>query len=54
MEERRVQKADPGLLHAARDLKDGVAVAAQSIDSRAARGKLDALVALSRRLAEET
>jgi len=37
-----------------RDLKDGVAVAAQSIDSRAARGKLDALVALSRRLAEET
>src|SRR5439155_1194063 len=38
----------------ARDLKDGVAVAAQSIDSRAARGKLDALVALSRRLAEET
>src|SRR5437870_5734962 len=38
----------------ARDLKDGVAVAAQSIDSSAARGKLDALVALSRRLAEET
>src|SRR2546426_310903 len=38
----------------ARDLKDGVAVAAQAIDSRAARGKLDALVALSRRLAEET
>jgi len=37
-----------------RDLKDGVAVAAQSIDSSAARGKLDALVALSRRLAEET
>ncbi|HZF03014.1 MAG TPA: anthranilate phosphoribosyltransferase [Patescibacteria group bacterium] len=36
----------------ARDLKDGVAVAAQSIDSGAARGKLDALVALSRRLAE--
>jgi len=36
----------------ARDLKEGAAVAAQSIDSRAARGKLDALVALSRRLAE--
>src|SRR5438874_546265 len=35
----------------ARDLKDGVAVAAQSIDSGAARGKLDALVTLSRRLA---
>src|SRR5467141_1350459 len=38
----------------ARDLKDGVAVAAQSIDSRAARGKLDALIALSRRLAGES
>jgi anthranilate phosphoribosyltransferase len=36
----------------ARDLKDGAAVAAQSIDSRAARSKLDALVALTRRLAE--
>ena len=36
----------------ARDLKDGAAVAAQSIDSRAARGKLDALVALTRQLAE--
>jgi len=35
----------------ARDLKDGVAVAAQSIDSGGARGKLDALVTLSRRLA---
>jgi anthranilate phosphoribosyltransferase len=35
----------------ARDLKEGVAVAAQSIDSRAARGKLDALIALSQRLA---
>ena len=35
----------------ARDLKDGVAVAAQSIDSGTARGKLDALVTLSRRLA---
>jgi anthranilate phosphoribosyltransferase len=34
----------------ARDLKDGVGVAAQSIDSGKARGKLDALVALSRRL----
>ena len=34
------------------DLKDGAAVAAQSIDSRAARSKLDALVALTRRLAE--
>jgi len=34
----------------ARDLKDGVGVAAHSIDTRAARGKLDALVALSRRL----
>jgi anthranilate phosphoribosyltransferase len=34
----------------ARDLKEGVAVAAQSIDSRAARGKLEALIALSRRL----
>jgi anthranilate phosphoribosyltransferase len=34
----------------ARDLKEGAAVAAQSIDSRAARGKLDALIALSRRL----
>ena len=36
----------------ARDLKEGAAEAAQSIDSRAARGKLDALVALTRRLAE--
>src|ERR671935_400050 len=36
----------------ARDLKEGVAVATQAIDSRAARGKLDALVALSRRLSE--
>jgi len=36
----------------ARDLKDGAAVAAQSIDSRAARSKLDELVALTRRLAE--
>jgi anthranilate phosphoribosyltransferase len=38
----------------ARDLKEGAAVAAQSIDSRAARGKLDALVALSRRRTETT
>ena len=37
-----------------RDLKEGVAVAAQSIDSGAARGKLDALVALSRRLSKAT
>ena len=37
-----------------RDLKEGVAVAAQSIDSGAARGKLDALVALSRRLSGDT
>jgi len=37
-----------------RDLKEGVAVAAQSIDSGAARGKLDALVALSRRLSVAT
>jgi anthranilate phosphoribosyltransferase len=36
----------------ARDLKEGVAVATQSIDSRAARGKLDALIALSRRLSD--
>jgi anthranilate phosphoribosyltransferase len=35
----------------ARDLKDGVGVAAHSIDSGQARGKLEALVALSRRLA---
>ena len=34
----------------ARDLKDGIGVAAHAIDSRAARGKLDALVALSQRL----
>jgi anthranilate phosphoribosyltransferase len=34
----------------ARDLKEGAGVAAQSVDSRAARGKLDALVALSRQL----
>jgi anthranilate phosphoribosyltransferase len=38
----------------ARDLKDGVAVAAQSIDSGAARGKLEALITLSRRLAKGT
>jgi anthranilate phosphoribosyltransferase len=36
----------------ARDLKDGAAVAAQSIDSRAARGKLDALIVLTQRLTE--
>jgi anthranilate phosphoribosyltransferase len=38
----------------ARDLKEGAVVAAQSIDSRAARGKLDSLIALSRRLTETT
>jgi anthranilate phosphoribosyltransferase len=38
----------------ARDLKEGAVVAAQSIDSRSARGKLDSLVALSRRLTETT
>src|SRR5712692_5700336 len=37
----------------ARDLKDGVATAARAIDSGAARGKLDALVALSRKLADD-
>jgi len=34
----------------AQDLKDGVAMAAQSIDSGAARGRLEALIDLSRRL----
>jgi anthranilate phosphoribosyltransferase len=37
----------------ARDLKEGVSLAAQSIDRGAARDKLAALVQLSRRLAEE-
>ena len=37
----------------ARDLKEGVGLAAQSIDSGAAGRKLEGLVALSRRLAEE-
>ncbi len=37
----------------ARDLKDGVSQAAQAIDSGAARGKLEALVALSQKLAQE-
>jgi len=37
----------------ARDLKDGADVAAHAIDSGAALRKLDALVGLSRRLAEE-
>ena len=37
----------------ARDFKDGAAVAARSIDDGAARAKLDALVTLSRQLAEE-
>jgi anthranilate phosphoribosyltransferase len=36
----------------ARDLKEGVGVASRSIDSGAARGKLEALIALSHRLAE--
>jgi hypothetical protein len=35
----------------ARDLKEGVGVASRSIDSGAARGKLEALIALSHRLA---
>ena len=37
----------------ARDLKEGVALAAQSVDGGEARRKLDALVALSRTLAEQ-
>ena len=37
----------------ARDLKDGVAPAARSIDSGAAQDKLERLIALSRKLAEE-
>jgi len=37
----------------ARDLKDGVSQAALAIDSGAARGKLEALVALSQKLAQE-
>jgi anthranilate phosphoribosyltransferase len=37
----------------ARDLKEGVGIAAQSIDGGAARQKLEALVALSQRLASE-
>jgi anthranilate phosphoribosyltransferase len=37
----------------ARDLKDGVALAAQSIDGGAARRTLQGLVALSQRLAAE-
>ena len=37
----------------ARDLKEGVALAARSVDSGAARARLEALVALSRRLAAE-
>ena len=36
----------------ARDLKEGVALAARSVDTGAALAKLDALIALSRRLAE--
>ncbi len=37
----------------ARDLKEGVGLAAASIDAGEARGKLEALVALSQRLAQE-
>ena len=37
----------------ARDFKEGVSVAAQSIDSGAATRKLDTLAALSQRLAAE-
>ncbi len=37
----------------ARDLKEGVGLAGQSIDDGAARGKLESLVALSQRLAQE-
>jgi anthranilate phosphoribosyltransferase len=36
-----------------RDLKEGVELAARSIDSGAARGKLDGLIALSQKLAQE-
>jgi anthranilate phosphoribosyltransferase len=38
----------------ARDLKEGVSRAAQAIDSGAARGKLEALIALSQKLATES
>jgi anthranilate phosphoribosyltransferase len=37
----------------ARDLRDGVTVAGRSIDSGAARAKLEALVRLSQKLAED-
>jgi anthranilate phosphoribosyltransferase len=37
----------------ARDLKEGVGLAAQSVDSRAAARKLEALIAFSQRLAKE-
>ena len=37
----------------ARDLKEGVELAARSIDGGAARGKLERLIALSRELAQE-
>jgi len=36
-----------------RDLKEGVGLAARSIDDGGARGKLELLVALSQRLAQE-
>jgi anthranilate phosphoribosyltransferase len=37
----------------ARDLKEGVELARRSIDSGAARAKLEALIALSQQLASE-
>jgi anthranilate phosphoribosyltransferase len=37
----------------ARDLKEGVGLAAHSVDSGAAAGRLEALIALSHRLAAE-
>jgi anthranilate phosphoribosyltransferase len=37
----------------ARDLKEGVSLAAQSIDTGAARARLEALVQVSRKLAED-
>ncbi|MBI4241353.1 MAG: anthranilate phosphoribosyltransferase, partial [Candidatus Rokubacteria bacterium] len=37
----------------AKDLKEGVSVAAHSIDSGVARAKLDALVVLSQKLAQD-
>ncbi|MBI4611166.1 MAG: anthranilate phosphoribosyltransferase, partial [Candidatus Rokubacteria bacterium] len=37
----------------AKDLKEGVALAGHSIDSGSARAKLEALIVLSQRLAQE-